>query len=216
MPRPKPQAAATTEEIITAVSGLSQADQVRLREYARLRVRIAGRSAEGAWRDLLHEAVQRLLDERRTWKKDVGFVITLIGIMRSISSNDWIAPFEREGKYVFRDADLPVDEKDPEAATEAASGGTPTAEQLLLDEERAAPYIAAEQALRTYFVGDQQALDVLDAVMMELTGPETKDLLDLSQTQLESIMRRIRRAAQKLFGSYEEIGKEFNSGPQTH
>jgi len=136
--------------------------------------------------------------------------------MRSISSNDWIAPFEREGKYVFRDADLPLDENDPETATETAPGDTPTAEELLLDEERAAPYIAAAEALRTRFVGDQQALDVLDAVTMELTGPETKELLNLSQTELETIMRRIRRAAQKLFGSYEEIGKEFNSGPQTH
>jgi hypothetical protein len=215
--RVKEEEAATVDEVVAELASLKTADSLRLRDYARVRVSIAGRSAHGDWEDLLADAINRLIEGRRAWKKSVPFVTTVIGVMRSISSNDWIAPFEKYGKYVFRDADLPVGEDDEaEAATEIAAGDTPTGEDLLMTKEADAPYVAAVTALRQHFADDQRTLDVLDAITMEMTGPETKEVLDLSQTELETIMRRIRRAAKKLFGSYDRIGKDGTGGEQVN
>jgi len=203
---------ATIDELIGGLEGLSTADHVRLRDYARGRIIIAGRAAEGDWRDLLAEAIDRLLDGRRAWKKTVPLVITIIGIMRSITSNDWIAPFERQGKYVLRDADLPLGSGDEELATETAAGDAPAGEDVLLGREADAAYFAAAAALRQHFAASQRSVDVIDAIAMELTGPEIKDLLTMSQTELETIMRSIRRAARKLFGSFDQIGKDGTGG----
>ena len=210
--RTKAADTATIDEVMAALGRLSTADHVRLRDYARGRALMAGRAADGDWEDLVADAVDRLLDGRRAWKKSVPLVQTIIGIMRSITSNDWIAPFEREGKYVLRDADLPLTDEDDELATETAAGNAPTGEEVLLAHEADAPYVVAAAALREHFAGKQQTIDVIDAIGMELTGPEIKELLSLSQTEFETIMKSIRRAARKLFGSFGQIGKDGTSG----
>ena len=65
---------ATTEESVAALRQLSDDDLRRLEQLARLRV--IGLHAVD-WRDLLHEAIARLLDGSRRWPRDVSLVVFL-------------------------------------------------------------------------------------------------------------------------------------------
>ena len=77
---------ATPEESVAALRRLSDGDLRRLERLARLRV--IGLHAVD-WRDLLHEAIVRLLDGSRRWPRDVSMVVFLRETMRSIASDHW-------------------------------------------------------------------------------------------------------------------------------
>lgn len=208
------QSAASADDVLAAYERLSTADLVRLRAYAELRVRIAGRAALGDREDLLNEALTRTLDGRRQWKKDISLTIFLIGVMRSISSNDWIAPFEKYGKYVLRDADLVVREEDglEDSVIEQAKSHVASPEDGALANEDAAIYRGAMESLKEHFAGDRSTLDVIDGIMAGFTGPEIKELAGIEQKEFESTMKALRRAGSKLFGSFDDIGKDSSRG----
>src|SRR5262245_33912637 len=81
--------AATPAEITAAINGLSEAELVRLRQYAYARVRLLGRKAgTESGDDLLQAAIADLLEDKRRWDKaKVDFMGFLFGAMKSISSN---------------------------------------------------------------------------------------------------------------------------------
>ena len=77
---------ATREECAEALRALSDKDYERLEKIARLRV-IGLHAVE--WRELLHDAIARLLDGRRQWPRNVPLVVFLRETMRSIASDHW-------------------------------------------------------------------------------------------------------------------------------
>ena len=77
---------ANREECAEALRRLSDEDYERLEKIARLRV--IGLHAV-AWRELLHDAIERLLDGRRRWPRNVPLVVFLRETMRSIASDHW-------------------------------------------------------------------------------------------------------------------------------
>ena len=79
---------ASKQDIVDELRGLTDADLGRLEQIARLRA-IGLHDVE--WRDLLHEAVTRMLEGTRQWPKDVGLVVFLRQTMRSIASEHWEA-----------------------------------------------------------------------------------------------------------------------------
>ena len=72
---------ATREECAIALHELSDDDLAQLETIARLRA-IRLRALD--WRDLLHDAIDRLLDGKRKWPKEVPLVVFLRETMRSI------------------------------------------------------------------------------------------------------------------------------------
>ena len=84
----------TREEVDQAINRLTHAELLRLRDFAVWRVASLGRASCGrTWEDLLGEAKLSTISgcsnngNGRCWNKNVGFVIHLIGAMRSISSH---------------------------------------------------------------------------------------------------------------------------------
>jgi hypothetical protein len=155
-----------------AIERLSVADWVRLRQVARI---LAWKVPAMEGEELLFEALERTLDDRRRWNRAaIDFVGHLIGAMRSIASH--------------------------EATRRGLDTVGLTSSMDLIAPENPESSCSAEQQihrLRTHFGerADARALQVLDAMELGCDGPTIREQLDLTQSQLETVVRRIRRAA---------------------
>src|SRR5260221_194478 len=77
-----PHATALLDEIEAAVKGLSDADLIRLERFARFHVyRYPAINAK----EVLAEAVTRILDGRRSWPRHVRFRVFVCSVIRSIA-----------------------------------------------------------------------------------------------------------------------------------
>jgi hypothetical protein len=158
--------------IESAIEGLGDPDWYRLRQVARI---LAWKVASMDGEELLFEALERTLDERRRWNPSaVDFVGHLIGVMRSIASHE----AERRGMNTV---------------------GLTSSMDLVAPEDLESTVSAEQQIrrLRAHFgeQDDSAALQVLDAMELGCDGGTIRAQLDLTQTQLETIVRRIRRSA---------------------
>lgn len=130
---------------------------------------------------LLFEALERTLDGRRRWnRRSVDFVGHLIGIMRSVASHEAM----RQGLNVV-------------ALTSSVVLIAPADQEDTLSAEEQI------HRLRAHFVeqDDELALRVLDELEIGSDGAAIREQLGLDQTRLESVIRRIRRAAVRLIAA---------------
>ena len=129
---------ATRDDVERAVESLSSADESRLAQYARYKIRGLGRRAMGRDdEDLRGEAIKSIWigaedgEEGRRWKKNtVPFVQQLLGAMRSIASH-WKAAHDEDEAYL--DSELAVETEYGEVLSpvENASSGGPSQERVL-------------------------------------------------------------------------------------
>lgn len=164
-----------TEPVEAAIRALSPTDWYRLRQASRI---LAWKVPKTDGEGLLMEALERTLDGRRHWRPDAcDFVTHLIGAMRSIASHE----AARRGLDV-----VPMT-----SSLDLIADG---------DLERQADAEDRLRVLRGHFSArdDQAALGVLDAMELGCDGPAIRDALSMSQTELETIVRRIRRVATRL------------------
>jgi hypothetical protein len=187
------------EEVRQAISALTDGELLKLLRLAeqaifRLRRKVWGVEA----RDLLNDAVLRLLNEKRRWKpKRVDLVGQLAGIITSIES-DWLKRGKR-GEVPVLETDLRRD--DPDGAE------IPTALELApapqLDPEQAAlgsEELTQEQLLHQIeelFNPDPLASLVFSEWRRGTAGPEIMKVLDLTRQQYDTAVRRMDRAIQK-------------------
>jgi hypothetical protein len=176
---------ARTQDVTPCASLIEQTiRELRPTEWYRLRRaaqilawKVMGMDGEA----LLFEALERTLDRRRRWNHTaVDFVGHLIGVMRSVASHE----ATRQGLDLVAmtsSMDL-IGSTDPENALSAV-------EQI--------------HRLRTHFgeQDDSLALEVLDAMELGCDGPTIQAQLGLDQTRLESVVRRIRRAAVRVISA---------------
>lgn len=173
MTRPQDTPCGSVIEI--AIERLSDADWYRLRQAARI---LAWKVPAMDGEELLFEALERTLDDRRRWNQaGVEFVGHLIGAMRSIASH--------------------------EASRRGLNTVGLTSSMDLIAPENPESSLSADQQirrLRAHFGErhDAGALQVLDAMELGCDGSSIRAQLGLSQTQLETIVRRIRRAAMRV------------------
>lgn len=153
---------------------MSDADWYRLRQAARI---LAWKVPSLDGETLLFDALERTLSGRRQWNQAaVDFVGHLIGVMRSVAYHEG----KRRGRTVGLTSSMDlVAPDDPENA------------------------LAAEEKirfLRAHFGerGDDRALLVLDAMELGCDGPMIRAQVGLSQTELETVIRRIRRVALRI------------------
>lgn len=173
---------ATEAEVREAVGRLGDADLERLRRYADLRARALAALGLGiGGSDLLQEALSRTLAGKRKWPKSVKFVQHLLGAVRSISSG-----LAKRMKGVVVETDLLGDgEGDESHGIELASP--------LADPERLAAVHEELAHIEQLFSSDERALLVIEGLKDRMEGPEIKEWLGLSQTEFETVMKRLRR-----------------------
>lgn len=176
-------AARSRDEIADAVRAFPDADWARLKKVARYYAN--GRPIEPD--DLLQEGLLRAIDSR-VCPSHVDVVKFVAEAIRSIAHGE-AEKVEHKLELVPKASqDLPeaLDVRDP----------TPTAEEALLSEERAATIRNAVLAL---FDDDPQARDIVEGTMEDMTADELRELTGLGSTAYDSKRRLIRRRVDKAY-----------------
>jgi len=168
-------AVAGPDALASALRALSEADLLRLKTIAQLRVR----ELPGVqWTDLLHEAVLRALEGTRRWPRHVPLVVFLAGVMRSLADEHWRQHRVRAALFVV-------------AAPEAAT----------VDPER--ELIARESLLAVdrLFRDDAEALQLILGLANGWSAEEIQRAYAMDATRYATIRKRIRR---RLLGAFTD------------
>ena len=183
---------ATREECEAALRQLSDEDYDRLEKIARLRA--IGLHAV-AWRDLLHEAIERLLDGRRQWPRNVPLIVFLRETMRSIASDHW-----------RRLHHSPVVTESVIGADGESNGGAVAnaIDETAQPEQRASAQETLDR-IEKAFEGDSEALRVLTAKARGREPQEIQQEIGMNEIQYASTLRRIRRRLLASFGDSKEM-----------
>lgn len=177
--------AASPTEVMTAVDTLSDAALLRLRSYARYRMRALGsRALAATYEDLLSEAITATLAGQRRWNRDaVDIVGHLCGVMRSVSSH-WM---EEQGTIPGDDffglefaSPLPGAEREASAREEVAR-------------------------IERAFKDDELVLEILRSLKIGMKGPEVQVQLGITQTDYETAVKRLRRGVARM----ERMGEDY-------
>ena len=177
---------ATREECAEGLRQLSDEDYERLEKIARLRA--TGLNAV-AWRDLLHDAVERLLDGRRQWPLEIPLVVFLRETMRSIASDHWRR----------LDQSVVVTESDLGADGEVGGGIVSIAVDETTQPERCASAAETIKRIEDAFEGDGEALCVLAAMASGKSPREIQLEISMAEIRYASTLRRIRRRLRREF-----------------
>jgi hypothetical protein len=182
---------ATEEEVIAALDTLTDTQHKALKEFAKWRMRGLGRASLGRnYEDLLHEAVTATLAGDRHWNKDTGeFFGHLIWAMRSISFN-WRRKFNEDEPYLESDVIRTTPEgKESNPMYDVASPPH--------DGRRVSAATAHVDHLEKLVADSGRPLAslIIDGWREEMTGPEIKEALGITQTELETELRWLRRTA---------------------
>jgi DNA-directed RNA polymerase specialized sigma24 family protein len=176
----------TPLEVRRAIDALPAAEWLRLHKVARALCRSTGSDPD----DLLQEAFQRALDGSRQCPRDVDVIRFVAGVMRSIAS-DWSKARKRrpEISLVRPSGSLQA------VVVQVRDVNANAYERLAIDQEEA----CLRQSLRDLFADDGVAQALLDGIMEGGTGEELRSLTALSETELASKRRLIRRRIDKAF-----------------
>ncbi len=146
--------------------------------------------ARGEAQELLHDSLLLALNGERRWKPtNVSFVPWLLGVIRSVSSN-WAKTYKPEEDPVL-DSQMVSKDKDEKGKEKVISlqdigDGAPNPERVLRAKQTL-------EELRALFDDDAEADLVIDSWREGMDGPAIQDALDWSQTQYQTVVRRIRR-----------------------
>lgn len=194
--RPKEMRQAVTEdEIREAIVSLTEVDLVRLERFAFWRIQMIGGTTYGHdAKDLLYEAIVRTLDGRRTWNRvAVDFKGHLIGVIRSVCS-EWKEKSKTEKhKELLFESDL-VGILDCNTTDPLRSLTPPPRrpEDILEAQDSVA-------AVRKFFQDDKLVLEIIDGLEEGMAGPDIRQVLGISQKELETAKRRLHRSISKIF-----------------
>lgn len=181
---------ANPAEVRTAIEAMTVEDLARLRSFGRRKIRALGDRAGGVTEDdLLSEAVTRTLERTRRWVPSrVDFCRFLLGVIRSIASHMWRSE-PGSPDIPFIEASLATEEDPSPMDHHAKTEVTP---------ERQAAARDQLAALEHHFVDDAEATLVIGAWKDGMMGPEIKEILGWTQTDFETVARRIRRQVRAL------------------
>jgi hypothetical protein len=161
----------TEGEVQLAIHELSEADLHRLQQTAR----VLGRGCRLAPEELLSEAIGRLLDGARKVPRSERFIVVLMGVMRSVASND---------RKLHDNAR--VDSGNDEALN-SVGDSEPTPEDDLARKN-------LRESVLALFEGDEVAQTICEGWFFEqMTDKELGELTDLDPTKLASKKRAITR-----------------------
>ncbi len=178
-------------QIEEALTGLSNADLLRLKRIAQLRTYGL---PEMNWEDLLQEAIARALAGSRVWPSEVPFLAFLVQTMRSIANEAWLSA---------RRADVAL-ESDFESGKTSSDAREFRLEEVAtneVDPEREAMASDALRWIEAFFAEDSDATAVLAGLAQGLSPQETQIQSGMTPSRYEAAQKRIRRKLTKGFGS---------------
>ena len=163
------------DDIAREFAGLADADLLRLKAIARLRVRgLPGLE----WADLLNESVLRLLDGSRRRPEGVALLAVLAMTMRSIADEYW--------RVVRRERPILVA---PDRIALAQADDSPEA-----NPERNTAAMQVLAGLDRLFARDAVVLNIMAGLAGGLSAAEIRSRYAITETDYASARRRMRRA----------------------
>lgn len=191
---------ASQQDIEEAISKLTQANLLRLRRFAELRIAGLGKYSKGyTWQSLLNESITRTLDGRRTWDKNaVDFIGLLIGVIRSISSH-WIeeSTIGTDDDEACDKANSRIELLESELLFTSSEGDIlnpfDTFEAQNPDPEDSLDAKLELERIRQMFSKDLHVLDLLDGWSLEMTGREIQEASNMTKKEFEAAVKRLRR-----------------------
>jgi hypothetical protein len=184
-------------EIAGAIEELfnDEANLNKLNDYARYLILGIGRAAEHYDADdLLAEAVSRTLGGERKWNRQaVDITGHLIGVMESISSHRAESIAARKiATYTETEVTRRNSDGDEVSLLQQYPSGHP-------DPERIAAAKQELESIEESFRDDKEVTELLEAMKLGVTsGPEIQSLLEISQQEYDTRMKRLRRRARTL------------------
>lgn len=169
------RASADAAQTRAAIAELSAADLLRLTRIAKAR---ALSLTDYEWRDLLNEAVMRLLSGSRRWPVEVPIVAFLAQTMRSIAS---------EQRRHSSQRGIAVDPNDVVGL--ASDGPSP---------ERAAHAKQLLAFVLDEFAGDEDVLIFISGYQLGETTAETMARTGIDAARLDAARKRMRRRLDRL------------------
>lgn len=175
----------STVEISAKIAVLSLADQRKLRKAANFIARTNGLDEGQA---LLQEAMVRAFEGRRRCRRNLEVAPFLFGAMRSIA---YSAAKSAKRSPVDMYAEVPdhVDEVSLKEARDRADQRNPERDAVAND---------MLQKIDNLFKDDQPAREVLLAMADDYQGKDLREVLGLSETQHNTIRKRILRHTEEL------------------
>lgn len=154
---------ATADEAAVALEQLGPGGRIRLEKIARNRLR--GLNTE--WEDLLQEALTRILEGSRKWPRNLPIINFVAGVMKSLASERW-----QQQSRSYNEESLSESNPGPEKEAEAR-------EEL--------------KAIEAQFGDDDEGLAVVMARAEGYSPEEIQNMFNLTPTQYDSTLKRIRR-----------------------
>ena len=177
----------SARECATALNRLSEADLRRLEQIARYRS--LGLS-DLDWRDLLQEAVTRLLAGSRRWPRDVPLAVFLRETMRSIVSDYWR---RRRTNVILLEADL-LRTEDAGRRDIVESAQDPSS-----NPEREASANETLARVEEVFQDDSEARAVIIGMANGKSPKEIQEETSMTPKRYATTQRRIRRKLARAF-----------------
>lgn len=177
---------ASIKELASALTALSTADLLRVKQIAKLRC--VGLNSV-TWEDLINEAVTRALSGTRRWPRTVPFVAFLAQTIRSVASEEWR---RHDHEQTTLETDLGFD-------------GTETSITLadfavdLIDPEREVIARKTLGDIEVLFLDDNEAWAILRGFAEGVTPEQIQSSESLTKTQYASAQKRIRRRLARYF-----------------
>lgn len=184
---------ASTEEVAAVLAAMSDADLVRLEQFARLR---AAGMRWLDWRDLLHDAIDRVLDGTRRWPSRLPFIVFMRETIRSIAHEAWRS--RAEGP-ITTEADLPIScDADEPVLLQRVAADVPDPEREII----ARQMLGKIEAL---FANDPNVSAILSGMADGRAPEEIQEQAGMSPTQYASAQKRIRRGLTRAFSEGREL-----------
>lgn len=180
----------TTDQVKAKLTGLKDADLNRLRELAR---RFVVESPFRDENDLLMDAIEKILSGDRQWPKDLEVSRFFLGVFRSLRSSHEKSRSRRSKHRDIRSESETLQKGNPGDRTpiENTAGNPSSPEQNALAKDMLQSY---QQA----FENDELAWDVLEWRAAGFSRDEIKLEFGLTDTEFETITKRIRRKASQV------------------
>ena len=168
-------------ELREELSKLTEAEAKRLIGIARYR----GIGTFLVAEDLFHTSIERLLEGRRRWRKDESLAQCVARTVKSLVMDRW-----RRQKRVSIRAETDLGEAEA-GALEATAYDVPSVERVLIARQEV-------EEIKAVLKDDKNTLEVAMMVAEGESPAEIREAYGLTQTQYDTLLKRIVRARKKM------------------
>ena len=181
----------TADEAQKALAAMSRADMIRLSKAETWFAR------NNPTNTLLTDAINKTWEGTRSWKRGMGIVEHLYGVMRSLANN------EHKKKTISKKSMAFTNDDGTEKSKIAVQVSTPSPEAMMIErekqEEREKNAKELADKVLEIFAKDDNAMWILMGEMDGQSAEEIRKLSEMDRTQYNSTRKRISRKLDKYF-----------------